>query len=164
MYVSLFITKLEVKSNVILSNVAFHLCRIAYPNGVLWNVLSNYTSSSNHCMTSYNESWENGRTSSNGCSSANLSRKLLPVLVLGTRIEIIGEGTVSTNHYVVLQLNSIPQLHTTLHSTIVTNLYFILNQAMRTDIAVLTNLSLWKNYTELPDIGGFWYVLAHAVG
>jgi hypothetical protein len=77
-------------------------------------------------------------------------RKFLQSL-LRARKRIVGEGDIGTNENIVGNLNSIPNLHTAFHSDSISHDNVILDEYIRTNIALRTNLRTRQHDTELPN-------------
>ena len=76
-----------------------------------------------------------------------------PSCVLGVRVAIIGERDVGSNANVIFQCDAVPDLDAVLDGDVIANHGFVLDEAVRTDIAVLADLGFGQHNTKLPDVG-----------
>lgn len=114
--------------------------------------MGNYGANANHRVLA------NGHTTkdSTACADADAAFDQggfeFPRCVLGVRIAIVGERDVGANADVVFQRDTVPDLDAILDGDVIANHGFILNEAVRTDIAVLAYLCAWEDDAKLPYV------------
>jgi hypothetical protein len=82
-------------------------------------------------------------------------------ILLTARVAVVGEGHVGADENVVLDTETIPELHAGFHRNAISNHHIILNEAMRTDIAAGTNLCTRKDDYVLPYFSIYSNILYH---
>jgi len=84
---------------------------------------------------------------------ANSRRPLDPSRVFGTRIEVVGERRVGPDADVAFDRHSVPELNAALDRHAVADHDLVFDEAMRTDVAVPSDLRIGQNDAKLPDFG-----------
>jgi hypothetical protein len=74
-------------------------------------------------------------------------------MMLGSRVLIVDKCGVWTDENVVLDLDAIPQIHTTLNRYPITEFHVVLDEAVSIDIAVTADFCSWQYDSILPDSG-----------
>lgn len=74
-------------------------------------------------------------------------------VALAAREFIVGEGGVGTDEDVVFNTHTVVQGNTIFYGYPITDNHIILDETVRTNITIGTDLSLWKNDNELPNRG-----------